>query len=72
MPARDIQIVERISSYCREIQQTLNYFGRDEQRFYADFIMRNALSMPLQQIGELATHVSDDFIAQNASIPWKL
>ena len=60
-----------MAAYCREIQGTLDYFGRDEQRFYADYIMRNALSMPLQQIGELATHVSDDFIAAHTAIPWK-
>ena len=60
-----------MAAYCREIQGTLDYFGRDEQRFYVDYIMRNALSMPLQQIGELATHVSDDFIAAHTAIPWK-
>lgn len=58
-------------AYCAEISDTLTYFGRDEQRFYTDFIMRNALSMPLQQIGELATHVSDDFIAAHSEIPWR-
>ena len=71
MPARDEQLVDRMAAYCREIQGTLDYFGRDEQRFYADYIMRNALSMPLQQIGELATHVSDDVIAAHTAIPWK-
>ena len=71
MATRDQQLVERIISYCKEIQGTLDYFGRDEQRFYSDYIMRNALSMPLQQIGELATHVSDAFISEHRSIPWK-
>lgn len=33
--------------------------------------MRNALSMPLQQIGELATHVTQDFIAANRAVPWR-
>ena len=37
----------------------------------SDFIMRNALSMPLQQIGELATHVSDNMISDHHEIPWK-
>ena len=27
--------------------------------------------MPLQQIGELATHVGDDFIEASGGIPWK-
>ena len=71
MPTRDEQLVERIVAYCTEIQETLDYFGRDEERFYSDFITRNALSMPLQQIGELATHISDGFIVAHPAIPWK-
>ena len=68
---RDEQLVARMIEYCDEIAQTLAYFGRDEERVYADFIMRNALSMPLQQIGELATHVTDGFIAAHGDIPWR-
>ena len=45
---RDEQLVVRMIEYCDEIAHTLAYFGGDEERFYADFIMRNALSMPLQ------------------------
>ena len=71
MSARDEQLVKRMLEYCDEITGTLAYFGRDERRFRADYIMRNALAMPLQQIGELATHVSDDYIASNGDIPWK-
>ena len=71
MFSRDGQLIERMLEYCKEIAETLVFFGHDEQRFYTDYIMRNALSMPLQQIGELATHVSDDFIAANAAIPRK-
>ena len=68
---RNQQLIERIIAYCDEIQGTLNYFGNDEQRFYSDYIMRNALCMPLQQIGELATHVTTDFIDDHPEIPWK-
>ena len=68
---RDGQLVERMLEYCREIAGTLAYFGGDEQRFYGDFIMRNALAMPLQQIGELATHVSEEYIAAHGEVPWK-
>ena len=71
MASRDEQLVKRMLGYCDEIVGTLSYFGADEERFDADYIMRNALAMPLQQIGELATHVSDAFIEANPSIPWK-
>ena len=71
MPSRNERLVKRMIEYCDEIAGTLAYFGGDEQRFCSDYIMRNALSMPLQQIGELATHVTDDYIAANGQIPWK-
>ena len=71
MATRDALLVARMLEYCEEIVGTLACFSSDERRFYSDYIMRNALSMPLQQIGELATHVSDSFIAENPSIPWK-
>ena len=71
MQTRDRQLLERIIHYCAEIETTLDYFGRDEQRFNSDFIMRNALAMPLQQIGELATHLTDTFLAEHGEIPWK-
>jgi len=71
MSTRNEQLIERMLEYCHEIEDTLSCFGNDEERFYSDFIMRNALSMPLQQIGELATHITDDFIASHREIPWK-
>ena len=43
----------------------------DELRFNSEYTMRNALAMPLQQIGELATHVTDEFIDAHSEIPWK-
>ena len=69
MAGRDRQLVNRVLEYCHEIAGTLTYFGGDEQRFFADFIMRNALAMPLQQIGELATHVSEDYTAAHGEVP---
>lgn len=71
MPTRDEQLVERMLKYCDEIEGTLDYFEYSEERFMSDYIMRNALSMPLQQIGELAAHVTDGFIEVHGDIPWK-
>ena len=71
MASRDEQIIDRMIGYCTEIEGTLDYFHRDAQRFNADYIMQNALCMPLQQIGELATHVTDAFAAEHGEIPWR-
>ena len=71
MLTRDEQLIERMIEYCDEIEGTLRYFDKDELRFNSDYIMRNALAMPLQQIGELATHVTEGFIDEHGEIPWK-
>lgn len=71
MASRDERIIDRMIGYCAEIEGTLDYFCRDAQRFNVDYIMRNALSMPLQQIGELATHVTDAFATEHDEIPWR-
>lgn len=71
MNARDAQLMRRIIQYCDEIEATIGYFGASEERFHSDFIMRNAIAMPLQQIGELATHMTDTFIMEHGEIPWK-
>ena len=49
MATRDEQLIQRMLAYCDEILGTLDYFGRDEQRFDTDYIMRNALAMPLHR-----------------------
>lgn len=47
------------------------HFGDDEALFLRDPVYRNAIAMPLQQIGELAGHLTDDFTQTHAEIPWK-
>ena len=37
----------------------------------SDVVYRNAVAMPVQQIGELAKHLTDDFIDVHTDIPWK-
>ena len=71
MNNKDQYILEHIVQYCDEIDATLRYFGCSEERFMESFVFRNAVSMPIMQIGELATRLSDDLIAESPSIPWK-
>ena len=58
-------------SIAKRIEGTLRYFDMAELRFKSEYTLRNALAMPLQQIGELATHVTDEFIDAHSEIPWK-
>ena len=36
-----------------------------------DIILHNAVSMPVQQIGELAKHLTDAFLETYSQVPWK-
>lgn len=71
MNDRDASIVRHIQRYCEEIAAAVERFGDDREAFMSDPVYRNAVSMPIQQIGELAKHLSDDFTEANPQIPWK-
>lgn len=68
---RDREIIEHILRYCKEIDQAVERFGNDRDQFLSDAVYRNAVSMPVQQIGELAKHLSDGFLSEHTEIPWK-
>ena len=51
---RDGQILQHIVIYCDEVNNTIKRFGNDKRSFETDYIYRNAVSMPILQIGELA------------------
>ena len=67
---RDREIISHIRRYCVEIELAQKHFGDDREVFLANPIYRNAVSMPIQQIGELTKHLSDVFIENNTQIPW--
>jgi len=57
--------------YCEEIDAAISFFGDDEDLFLKNPVFRNAVCMPIQQIGELSKHLSDHFIENNSQIPWR-
>ena len=71
LSARDASIIAQILNYCREIDDAVEFFGDDEKLFMENAVYRNAVSMPIQQIGELVKHLSDSVIQNNPQIPWK-
>lgn len=71
MNDRDLSIIQHILRYCDEVRFAIERFGDDREVFLTDPVYRNAVSMPIQQIGELAKHLSDDFIEANGQIPWR-
>ena len=68
---RDRDILNHIILYCDQVQSAVDHFGNDKSVFMADVVFRNAVGMPIQTIGELTRHFSDEFIANNQEIPWR-
>ena len=74
MNDKDRQILEKILRYCNEVIATNAYFHSDEALFKDEergFVYRNAVSMPLLQIGELSKGLSSEFVGRHGGIPWR-
>ena len=66
--------MKKMLRYCEQIEKTHRQFSGDQALFFSEeegFIYRNAVSMPILQIGELAKHLSDDFRRSHGDIPWR-
>ena len=68
---RDKSIIEHIKNYCEEIEQTIKRFGSMDENLENDNDYKKSLAMSILQIGELETHLSENFKENNAVIPWK-
>ena len=71
MKHREGFILERIIQYADEVAQTIEVMEINEATFQNDFIARNAITMCILQIGELANHLSEPFKQKYAQIPWQ-
>ena len=68
---RDLIVIEQMLKYCVEVEEALIFFNEDEHVFLNNSIFRNAVAMPVQQIGELANHLSADFKSEHDNIKWR-
>lgn len=68
---KDKQILEHIINYCDEVTETFETFGMNKDRFMESAPFRNACSMPIMQIGELAKKLSVSFVNNDKKMPWK-
>ena len=68
---RDINLIRHILRYCTEIEVAHSDFGMSKERFLDSSTYRNAIAMPILQIGELANHLSSEFREEHAEISWK-
>lgn len=67
---RDMNIIRHIRDYCTEVDVAHADFAHSKERFMVSSTYRNAVTMPILQIGELTNHLSDSFRADHPEIPW--
>jgi len=68
---RDARIIKHIIEHIENVLNTQKRFGNDINVFAADKDYFNSVCMSLLQIGELAHHLTTEFTAQYADIPWR-
>ena len=64
MDSRDISILKHMLRYCKEINKTVERFGNDINTFENDNDYKDSLSMKIFQIGELANHLTDEYLEE--------
>lgn len=67
---RDLSILKHIVSYCDEIEHTCKQFNNNYDEFISNSIFQNAVALCVLQIGELVTHLTDEFKTQYNKMPW--
>ena len=67
---RDGNIIRHILKYCDEVTTAHDDFSHSKEKFMNSSTYRNAITMPILQIGELSNHLSEDFKRQYRQIPW--
>ena len=71
MNLRDYHILEHIFDHCCSIEEALQRCGQSYEALSSDDILQSAIAFHILQIGELATHLSEEFRSASASqIPW--
>lgn len=74
MNRRDGAILAKILNYCTETKAAHSFFCDDKDLFMDEIkgaIYRNAVAMPILQIGELAKNLSEEYRSEYKQVPWK-
>ncbi len=69
----DRNVLEYIIKYCDDVETTIKRFGDGLSVFENDVDYKNSISMSIMQIGELTTHLTEEFKKETSKdIPWNL
>ena len=67
---KNTSALKHIINYCNEIEQTIKRFGNEYQIFSEDKAFQYTVALCVLQIGELTTHLSEEFKDSYNEIPW--
>jgi len=68
---KDKFTLRHMLKYCIQIDETLENYNRNQEEFFNSHIFRNAISMLIFQIGELANHLTDEYVENTVNeMPW--
>ena len=73
MNKRDKRVFQKILKYCGQIAGTHKIFQDNKALFYdeeAGYAYRNAIAMPILQIGELSKALTQEMRQLHPDIPW--
>jgi len=68
---RDKIILQKILHYCDNIETAIKKYDIGEDVLPNDEFLSAMCGMFVQQIGELAKHLTDDFVLEYSEQPWK-
>lgn len=71
MVSNDIFLLKTIIGYCDDIQFAVERFSLNEQIITEDYDYRAMLAFFVQQIGETASKLSNEFKATHPEIEWQ-
>ena len=71
MAPSDIFLLKTIVEYCNDIQSAIERFSLDEETITNDYDYRALLAFFVQQIGETADKLSDEFKDAHPEIKWR-
>ncbi|MDR1796232.1 MAG: DUF86 domain-containing protein [Clostridiales Family XIII bacterium] len=68
---RNITILKKIAQYCDQKDEAISHFGKSYETLHENAVYKNATAMCVLQIGELTTHLTEDFRKTFSNMPWQ-
>lgn len=67
---RDTDLIRHMLRYCEDASEAASQAGTEEV-FSENRVLQHAVAMCVLEIGELAKHLSDEFVQAHTEMPWR-